>query len=739
MYNEDENYYSNNEFNKISIKDKLKDIWYNQKKVIIILGIVLLIFILLLVIIKPNPSSNTKYKDIERIMIINAQNYIKNNNIKDNYYVSLNNLNIKVDQKLNCEVLSGVYKDKDNYYPYLICDNYKSPSIEQIINDNKDKKVELVGSNPYIISNSTYHELGYKNDDNYKVNIKGDDIDDGLNIVTYSITNNGKYIGELKRIVIAEDVVGNVPVLTLLGEKTRAIPKGSIYSEQGYKAIDEKDGNITDKVKVTGKVNTNELGTYKLIYSVTNSRGKSTKEERTIIVNENNNIDLNITHKLDPSTTTKKSVTITVTISGNGYKNTVLPDKSESKNKEVNYTVYKNGTYDFVIYDTNNNSEVYSVTVKNIDTTPPYPTITSIEQKAGVVTINAKKNKYDIVGYYFSKENKKPTGKEMTWVEKSGTTFKSAKVPGTYYVFVKDTQNNISPSKKFSFSYLDLYNTAPIAGARENQLSTPISSLLASKNDAISNYDDFIAESVKSTGLFTREAIATAAIAITGYLWNNYNYQIPYISNVDCAAARYNDYFGINPKMGNFVATPGSERATYCKGSYVGFDCTAFVGWSMHNAGFIAENTPGSYSSCNRKPCAKFVNACGKWEGNGCLEMSSKERAYAMYNSLEIGDQIHTSNPKNNTGHVRLFLAFYDDDNDGNNDGVYTYESITPAGMHKYSFEELYNRRYWAIIKIQQYIDNPANRTCYGGDITLPKSWENYKDQFAICPAKTKK
>ena len=731
MY-DDMNYES---FNRSSIKDKLNEIWYNHKKIVVISSsLVLLLIILLIIFIKPNSNSGNKYQDIERIMIINAQNYIKNNNIKDDYYVSLNNLNIKIDEKLNCEILSGVYKSDDSYKPYLICDNYKSSSIKDVISENEKQNVELIGSNPYIISNSNYHELGFKNDKNYAVNIKGDDIDNGLNLVTYSITDNGKYIGELKRIVIAEDVIGSVPVLTLYGEKTRTIPQGSTYKEPGYKAIDQRDGNITDKVKVTGEVNTNEAGTYTLTYNVSNSKGKTATEERTVIVNKTD-IDLNITHKLDPTTITKKSVTITVTVSGNGYKYTVLPDKSENSSKEIKYTVYKNNTYDFIIYDTNNNSEVYSVTVKNIDTTPPYPTITSIEQTAGVVTINAKKNKYDIVGYYFSKENTKPTGKEKSWVEKSGTTFKSAKVPGKYYVYVKDTQNNISPSKEFSFTVEDLYNTAPVSGARENQLSTPILELLASKNDSKKNYDDFIAESVKSTGLFTREAVVTAAIATTGYLWTNYSKQIPYISNIQCAAARYNDYFGINPEMGNFVAVPGSDKAITCKGSYVGFDCTAFVGWSMHNAGFIAENTPGSYAFCGRKPCADYQYSCGKWQGNGCLAMASRENAYAMYNTLQIGDQVACADPVTNTGHVRLFLAFYDDNNDGINDGVYTYESITPAGIHKYSFEALYNSRYHTVIRIQPYIDNPNNRTCYGGskNIKLPESWENYKEEFNVC------
>ena len=351
--------------NNINMSSRLKEIWYKYNKYIILSVCIILILIIVLILRKPNDN---KYSDIERIMIINAQNYVKNNNIEGDIYVSLNNLNIKLDDKLKCNTLSGVHKENDNYLAYLICDNYYSKAIKDVIEENRKVKeyTELIGNNPQVINESAYYEEGVKASQ-YKVNIKGNDIDNGLNVVTYSITNNGKYIGELKRIVIAENIVGNYPTLTLIGDKTKTISQGSKYVEQGYKAIDEKDGNITDKVKVNGSVDTSNIGIYKLTYSVTNSRGKTTNEIRTIVVNEPENIDLSISHKLNPITDTNKSVTIILTVKGNGYQKTVLPDNSEKTSNEVIYTVYKNGTYDFLVYDKNNNSEVYSVKVSNID------------------------------------------------------------------------------------------------------------------------------------------------------------------------------------------------------------------------------------------------------------------------------------------------------------------------------------------------------------------------------------
>ncbi len=369
----------------ISIKDRLIEMWYKYKKYIILSVCIVLLLVILLAIIFNKKDNITRYQDIERIMIINAQNYIKNNNINGNYYVSLNSLNIKIDDKLSCNVLSGVYKENDSYYPYLVCQDYKSKSINDLIEENSKNKEygELNGDALYFVVNDKYQDAGVKTD--YQVNVKGDDIDNGLNVVTYYINDNGKNLGELKRIVIGEDIVGSIPVLTLIGEKTRTIPKGSVYKEQGYNAIDERDGNITDKVKVTGSVDTSTPGTYRLTYSITNSNGKMAKQERTIIVNESDNVDLKITHILNPSEITKKDVTMTVKIEGNGYKSIVLPDNSASKNSEVSYTVYKNDTYDFIVYDINNNSEVYSVEVKNIKKDPPSGT-------CHVVYENAKSN-----------------------------------------------------------------------------------------------------------------------------------------------------------------------------------------------------------------------------------------------------------------------------------------------------------------------------------------------------------
>ncbi|HAG43076.1 MAG TPA: chitinase, partial [Clostridium sp.] len=55
---------------------------------------------------------------------------------------------------------------------------------------------------------------------------------------------------------------------------------------EGVTAIDKEDGNLTDKIIVTGNVDTNIAGAYTLIYTVEDSEGLITTKERIITVKE---------------------------------------------------------------------------------------------------------------------------------------------------------------------------------------------------------------------------------------------------------------------------------------------------------------------------------------------------------------------------------------------------------------------------------------------------------------------
>lgn len=83
------------------------------------------------------------------------------------------------------------------------------------------------------------------------------------------------------------------PVLTLLGATPVTVPCGSLYEDAGATASDDVDGNITHRIvetitfggSVVGSVNTSVLGTYTILYEVSDNAGQvATPVMRTVDV-----------------------------------------------------------------------------------------------------------------------------------------------------------------------------------------------------------------------------------------------------------------------------------------------------------------------------------------------------------------------------------------------------------------------------------------------------------------------
>ncbi len=76
------------------------------------------------------------------------------------------------------------------------------------------------------------------------------------------------------------------PKITLKSGNTIYVRYGTSYTEPGYTATDNCDGDITDKVEVSGTVS-KEVGTYKITYTVTDSAENKAEVIRTVIVKKN--------------------------------------------------------------------------------------------------------------------------------------------------------------------------------------------------------------------------------------------------------------------------------------------------------------------------------------------------------------------------------------------------------------------------------------------------------------------
>lgn len=83
------------------------------------------------------------------------------------------------------------------------------------------------------------------------------------------------------KVASADDVV---PVISGMTESTTITVGSKFDSMAGVTADDSIDGDLTDGIKVEGTVDAGKVGDYKLVYSVSNSRGKTTTFTRTVHV-----------------------------------------------------------------------------------------------------------------------------------------------------------------------------------------------------------------------------------------------------------------------------------------------------------------------------------------------------------------------------------------------------------------------------------------------------------------------
>ena len=90
------------------------------------------------------------------------------------------------------------------------------------------------------------------------------------------------------------------PEIRISGKSVvRAWRAGKSWVDPGYVARDARDGDITDRVLVTGIVDSNRAGTYLLTYSVQDGAGNSATTTRTVTVVGNRTVDLNATVAMD--------------------------------------------------------------------------------------------------------------------------------------------------------------------------------------------------------------------------------------------------------------------------------------------------------------------------------------------------------------------------------------------------------------------------------------------------------
>lgn len=189
------------------------------------------------------------------------------------------NKNVKITNKIKNKV--GTY---DVIYKVKIFGITFSQTRTVKIVDLEKPVITLNGNtNVLICPNSEYQEEGYKAIDNYdgditeKIKITKKD-----NIITYFVKDSSNNEAKVTRKIIKEDKTS--PSINLKGNKAITLYLGNTWKDPGYTANDNCDNDITNKVAISGSVNTNKLGTYKITYTVKDSSQNQTTVQRTVKV-----------------------------------------------------------------------------------------------------------------------------------------------------------------------------------------------------------------------------------------------------------------------------------------------------------------------------------------------------------------------------------------------------------------------------------------------------------------------
>lgn len=249
-------------------------------------------------------------------------------------------------------------------YTLIYTAKYKTNTISDqrtfLIQDTTAPVIELVvDPNHFTSPVAAYEEEGFTATDNYDGDITDKVVRVEKNgVVTYTVSDSSGNTVSTERTIVYKDVIK--PTISLNGGSEIKLNTGTAFSDPGFTAVDDVDGDITNLVAVQGMVDSNVNGTYTLTYKVEDSSQNKAQIKRTVIIGDfisptitlngkttiaiklgesfqepgflaNDNVDGDITSKVqvngtvDTSKMGRNTITYTVT---DHYGNTTSVDRS---------------------------------------------------------------------------------------------------------------------------------------------------------------------------------------------------------------------------------------------------------------------------------------------------------------------------------------------------------------------------------------------------------------------------
>ena len=212
-------------------------------------------------------------------------------------------------------------------------------------------EMEVQGENATLEYGTTYEDAGAKAFlkgkifGNKELSVTVSNPVDTAKVGDYTVTYTAKkwnWEGSSTRTVKIVDT--QKPTLTLKGKALMVLTKGSTFEDPGYEATDGYDGTLT--AAVSGTVDTEKLGEYKLTYTATDSSGNTATAERTVqIKSKKTTVTV-----LDSNTVLPANRTIYLTFDdGPGPYTAKLLDVLKKYNVKATFFVTDKGEYNNLI------------------------------------------------------------------------------------------------------------------------------------------------------------------------------------------------------------------------------------------------------------------------------------------------------------------------------------------------------------------------------------------------------
>ena len=454
-------------------------------------------------------------------------------------------------------------------------------------------EIKLNGNDEvYLLKGSNYTEDGYQAIDTVDGDITGKVItNNNINIdktgeysITYFTTNSaGVYTFAIRKVIVFDIEIKLSLSNTNITKSTDIIVS---VSDNSFDYLLLPDNNKVNSKSYKYKVSAN--GEYKFV--VYDKHGF--KKESSITVS---NIDTGITLASCSGSFKNEKTTINVSATASSGISRYVVNGVSYVYPKITITGGYSSSVNITIYDNSGNNKVISCNITNDNTGP---TISSISNNGAFITIKTSKNGYTISGYYFSYTNQRPD-KNGGYLATSSDNFDVIRLPGTTYVWVEDTQGNISAAKTITLPASVM--TITMGSSKYRILNQKLSTFLNNNGSSIGEIDKMIARSVRAAGLNTKVGAATAGFALNIIMAQRYNIKLPYKYGTQHLA------IGVSSAWGE-----GTSSGTY------GFDCDGMVNWSYINAGigdrsnYINGNT-NYYLQCFNRDCGyrKFTGEIG--------------------------------------------------------------------------------------------------------------------------------